>query len=161
MSKEKQMTKLTFLNKFYEDEVISLYAYVIDFMRNEKDDEVHSLKKFKADILNENNKTITITIKHGEDYGELVSFLKKLAIPYFIKNEEENINSHGEVFDGASCVKTLYDEKENLLGRMDAIIEAIALLEEDKEMQALVLLNQFATRTDIENMTRLTFPSTK
>lgn len=156
MSIEKETAEITFRNDFLPEEIAELRHELYEIQSRDKDGKKMTVDEIKGLFaLKDKKEAITVATTKG-NYDNLLTSFEGIQIPYYLVLKEKGIPVRGVVFDGANAIETMYDKNGELLGRMDAISEAISLLENDEEIKALVLLNHFCIRTDIKDMPRLT-----
>lgn len=151
-----KFTVIEFKNSFEKEEIDGVVLALTemearDFNTKRKIPEKEIRAQLEGDM-----KSVEILLK-GKKHDNLLLNLEQIGVPYIIKSIVDDRPISGIVYNGVAKEKLIYDEKGNILGRMDGIVEAISLLEEDEEIRALILLNQFCIRTDLENMPRMAF----
>lgn len=101
----------------------------------------------------------TMLLTYKDDTEGMIESLRESSIPYYLEELNNEIQIGGEFYDGARLYPDLrYSKDGDLLGKMDVMVKAIELLESDKEVEALILLNEGAIRTDVGSLSRLTRP---
>jgi hypothetical protein len=149
-------TTIKFKNNFETEEIHGLIKALLSMVaRDPSTAKIYSAEVLKPMLQDSRRQTIEIGLKNTR-FERLLQDFETIGLPYLIVFYKKNSQT-GIVYDGVNRTELKYDNKRNLLGRMDGIIEAIELLENNKEMKALVVLNQFCIRTDVENMPRMTF----
>ena len=149
---------IKFKNEFEQQEingvVNTLYSIVARDISTKKK---YSRTTLKMMLLRDNTKsTIEIGLKNRK-FKRLLEDFRTIGLPYLITVYKKGNPLFGTVYNGVTETKIQFDDDGNIVGRMDGILEAIDLLEQDEDMKALILLNHFCIRTDIENMPRMAF----
>ena len=159
MSENKKITRIEFKNDFMEEEGSELVSTLLDFPALKEENLSRYSKKDIGDALFGKDSKIDsfVFVTKSTEYRSLLDDLELISVPYLIETIDDGIPIDGRIYNGVSTIELIYDKNGNVLGRMDGIIDAINLLENDKEIEALVLLNQFCIRTDVRNMQRMTF----
>ena len=151
-----KMIRIEFINTLNKEERDHIYSLAKQARVCDAQGEKLKLRKILKD-LDTKKKRIVFHVKR-QPIDDIEKTLVFKNIP-FIRKEHYQIKrvTEGVVFNGVNLIDTVYDRDGTLMCKNKGAIEAIELLEEDNEMKALVVLNQFAVRDDLENMERMGF----
>jgi len=159
MKPKGKITKIKFKNSFQQEEEEGIILALKSLPARDIDGSIYLESEMRHNLFHLENKKDSFTfILKNDRHERLLRDLEKLGLPYLIETLKNGIAVSGVVYNGVNKKSLIYDNEGNILGRMDGITDAIELLEENEDMRALVLLNQFCIRTDVENMQRMAFP---
>ena len=148
-------TKYIIKNLFFTNEISQLRHDIMELEPLGGDGEamgVEDVKKLAEDT------SLSLKIFHSSMNPsiEFMKSLNEIGLPYRVESYTGKNIVSSIIFDGVKTYDVMYDKDGFALTRMDAVTEAISLLETDQEIKALVALNQFRVSMDIENLSRLT-----
>ena len=152
-----KMTRLEFVNVLVGDEAELIYELSKKARVCDAKGEKISLRQLMKDLKEKNKKIILHVKRRSMDEIEKILIFRNIP---FIRKEHYQVPrvTEGILYNGANMIDIVYDRHGTLMCKNKGVIEAIELLEDDNEMKALVVLNQFAIRDDLENVPRLTYP---
>ena len=152
-----KMTKIEFINTLTEAEEHHIYALAKQARVSDAKGVPIKLRKLMKD-LKRKKKKISFHVKR-QSIDEIEKTLIFKMIPFVRKEHYQHKKvTEGVLFDGVKIIDVIYDKEGTLMCKNKGVIEAIELLEDDQEIKALVVLNQFAIRDDLENIPRLSVP---
>lgn len=152
-----KMIRIEFINTLNEAEEQHIYALAKKARVSDAKGVPIKLRKLMKD-LKRKKKKISFHVKR-QSIDEIEKTLIFKMIPFVRKEHYQHKKvTEGVLFDGVKIIDVIYDKEGTLMCKNKGVIEAIELLEDDQEIKALVVLNQFAIRDDLENIPRLSVP---
>ena len=153
-----KMIRIAFMNTLTKAEEQYIYALAKKARVADAKGNKITLRKLMKDLKKKNQRIVLHVKRQSMDDIEKALVFK--MIPFIRKEHYQYPRvTEGVIFNGVSMLDIVYDREGTLMCKNKGVIESIEALEEDNEMKALVILNQFAIRDDLENIPRLTFPA--